>query len=82
MQPVNNENDRESGGALAFNYFDFAQSARVHVENEAVHGDGFGNPGVETVFRLPLADAPPILNESGFDLRERIERIEHGKSEA
>jgi len=26
-----------------FQYFDFAQSTGVHVENEAAHGDVFGN---------------------------------------
>ena len=33
-----------------FKYFDFVQSVRVHVENEAAHEDVFGNPGVRPNF--------------------------------
>src|SRR5208282_3644747 len=41
---------RRSGGALVLKYFDFAQSACVHVENEAAHGNVFGNPGMRPDF--------------------------------
>jgi hypothetical protein len=39
-----------SGSALVFKYYDFAQSARFHVENESAHGNIFGDPGMRPDF--------------------------------
>ena len=38
------------GSGRALVYFNFSQSAGVHVENDAAHGDLFGNPGMRPDF--------------------------------
>src|ERR1019366_6688427 len=68
------KSERESGGALVFKYFDFAQSARVHVENEAAHGDVFGNPGMRPEFfdLLPGIFLGVLIGEESHWSRRRI----------
>ena len=57
-----------------FKYFDFAQSARVHVENKTAHGDVFGNPGMRPDFLdlLPGIFLGVLIGEESHWSRRRI----------
>src|ERR1700733_12465314 len=54
--------------------FDFAQFARVHVENDAADGDVFGNPGMRPDFLdlLPGICLGVLIGEESHWSRRRI----------